>query len=114
MGNDLVNDTGLDVDGFLLDGEAWSEELAFELAAAAGIEQLSGEHWAVVNRLREGFEAGHPDRLPQVRNLCSDLAMPEDCVTRLFGDPLVAWRIAGLPRPKAEMAAFTPTSDLAG
>lgn len=113
MSNDLVNDATVDVDGFLVDGETWTEELGFELAAVSGISKMTDEHWAVVNRLRQGYEAGDPDLLPQIRNVCTSLAMQEDCVSRLFGDPLVAWRIAGLPKPAIDLNAFAPTSELA-
>jgi len=112
MSNDLVNDAVLDVDGFLLDGETWTEALGFELAAVAGIEEMTSQHWAIINKLRDDYKIGDPDLLPQIRNVCTSLAMRDDCVTRLFGDPLVAWRVAGLPKPQIGIAAFTPTSEL--
>lgn len=112
MSSDLVNDAAVDVDGFVQDWEVWSEELALELAAMAGVKRFTDEHWAIIKALRAGYKAGDPDFLPQNRGVCASTDMQEDCVSRLFGDPLVAWRIVGLPKPAGDMQAFAPISDM--
>lgn len=112
MSNDIVENVPLDVDGYLLAGEDWNEDVAFELATASGINRLTEQHWAVVRALREGYVPGEPAVYPQVRDLCSSLGMAENCVTELFGDPAVAWRIAGLPKPATDNSAFMPSSDI--
>lgn len=92
MSNDPVNDTAMEVDGLVLDGECWSAGLAFELVAAAGIRKLSVDRRAVLSALRPGYTAGDPDRFPQIRKNLSHIDMREDGVCRLFGNPLVASR----------------------
>jgi tRNA 2-thiouridine synthesizing protein E len=102
----------MDVDGFVVDGQSWSEELAIELAMVAGIEALTEKHWAVIRTLRDNYVPGEPDWLPQVRGVCRSLGMPNNCVTEMFGDPLVAWRIAGLPKPAADLQGYVPSTSL--
>ena len=48
---DLINK---DPNGFLLDLNDWSEEIAQDLATEEGI-TLSDEHWQVVNFLRQHY-----------------------------------------------------------
>lgn len=112
MGNDIVGDVTTDTEGFLTEPAQWSDEVAFELASRAGIAHLTADHWAVIRQLRNDYHAGEPDRFPQVRAICSQLQLPDDCVSRLFGDPAVAWRIAGLPKPATDLSAFMPSSEL--
>ena len=46
---------GLDKDGYLLDLNDWSAEVAQALAAQAGIE-LSAEHWEILELLRSFYQ----------------------------------------------------------
>jgi hypothetical protein len=39
-------------------------------------------------------------------NVCRELDLTEDCVHRLFGGPVEAWKIAGLPDPGEEARAY--------
>lgn len=112
MSTDIVDNVSTDVDGYLLEGNAWSEAIAFELASAAGIRTLSDDHWRVIKALRADFMSGEPDLFPQVPGICASLGMRGDCITDLFGDPAVAWRIAGLPKSAVDMAAYMPGSKL--
>ncbi|MGD2117991.1 MAG: TusE/DsrC/DsvC family sulfur relay protein [Chromatiales bacterium] len=112
MSSDNVGDTRMDAHGYLLDAGEWSEELAFEISASAGVKQLTPDHWAVIRELRHQYIAGKPDLFPQMQHLCGELDMADDCLANLFGDPVVAWRIAGLPRPAIDMAAYVPNSEL--
>lgn len=113
MSNDIVDNVQTDVDGYLLDGSAWSEAVAFELAAASGIERLSERHWAIIRALREGYAAGDPDLFPRISGICKSLGFGERCISELFGDPVIAWKVAGLPKPAIEPSAHMPTSELA-
>ena len=95
----------LDEDGHLKDAGAWSEAVALQLAADAGI-VLGDDHWRVINGLRAFYCATGvaPSMRPLVRlaherigvDLASSIAL-----LRLFpGSPAVlAAKIAGLPRP---------------
>ncbi|MGB0722789.1 MAG: TusE/DsrC/DsvC family sulfur relay protein [Gammaproteobacteria bacterium] len=113
MSNDITENVQLDADGFLVDPTEWSQNVAFELASSAGIRSLSPNHWAVIESLRERYQAGDPDLLPRVDTLCARLGLGTHCVSDLFGDPKVAWQIAGLPKAGIDMSAYMPTSECA-
>lgn len=99
-----------DTDGYLLEPNEWDQQVAFDLASHAGIETLTADHWKVLNWLREHYN--EDTALPMIRRTCKDVGLEEHCVTHLFGDPTVAWRIAGLPNPGEEAKAYMPTSEL--
>ncbi|WP_078120412.1 TusE/DsrC/DsvC family sulfur relay protein [Thiosocius teredinicola] len=111
MSNDIVDDVRTDADGFLLDSSEWSMDVAFELAASAGIDELTPRHAAVIEELRRRYKSGTAGLLPQIRTICASLDQEEDCVSQLFGDPAVAWRIAGLPKSAIDMSAYMPSSE---
>ncbi|MCB1800165.1 MAG: TusE/DsrC/DsvC family sulfur relay protein [Gammaproteobacteria bacterium] len=112
MSNDIVDNPAIDVDGYLLQGDDWNQSVAFELAAAAGIRQLTDDHWKVISALRDQYSEGEPDLFPRVPWTCADVGFGEDCIVELFGDASVAWRIAGLPKAGIDMAAYMPGSNL--
>jgi tRNA 2-thiouridine synthesizing protein E len=104
----MVSKVRIDTDGYLLDASEWSTELATELAEASGIEKLSATHWKIIRALREHYVDGDPE----IRHFCAGLDLEDGCVTRLFGDPVIAWQIAGLPKSGIDMSAYMPTSHL--
>jgi tRNA 2-thiouridine synthesizing protein E len=108
----MVSRVRIDTSGYLLDAAEWSVELATELAEAAGIESLSPTHWKIIWALREQYIAGDPEIFPEIRHFCPRLGLDEGCVTRLFGDPVIAWQIAGLPKSAIDMSAYMPSSHL--
>jgi tRNA 2-thiouridine synthesizing protein E len=93
--------------GYLVNLEDWSEELAAEIAAAEGIGELTGRHWDLLNYLRNEFfnNAGNQ---PNERNMCKAMseAWGEKISARELYDlfPMQpskqAARIAGLPESK--------------
>ena len=95
----------LDEEGYLVDPDVWTEDLARMLARREGIE-LTGEHWDVIRFMRRHYEEHQvaPDarfviwhiqeqRGPQARNRLFEL-FP-------YGYPGQACRIAGMKRPRA-------------
>ena len=50
-------DTTYEVDeqGFLLDAKFWDENFAEGMARECGLQNLTGEHWDVINHLREVY-----------------------------------------------------------
>ncbi len=65
----------------------------------------------MIEALRRRYKLGTAELLPQIRTICASLDQEEDCVSQLFGDPAVAWRIAGLPKPAIDMSAYMSSSD---
>jgi len=93
-----------DEDGFLIDPNHWTEELASELAAAAGIPQLNDAHWRVIHFIRERhLRCG---ALPPMRIICRQLGTERDAVKGLFGGCRQLWSIAGLPNPGEEAKTY--------
>jgi tRNA 2-thiouridine synthesizing protein E len=88
-----------DGDGFLQEPERWSEEVANALAAEEDIEEMTQQHWGVVNFIRKYWQEN--DIAPPVRLLCKECGVSVRELYRLFksGPARGACRIAGLPKP---------------
>jgi tRNA 2-thiouridine synthesizing protein E len=89
----------LDEDGFLQEPELWNEELANQLAKMEEVEELTDEHWKVINYLREYFQ--EYGIAPMVRKLCKDTGFDLKKIYALFpsGPAKGACKIAGLTKP---------------
>ena len=94
-----------DKEGFLLDLNEWSHEVAHRLAATEGL-VLSDSHWQIIDLLRDFFERTEtsPSMRPLVKLVKEQLG--EDCGSSVYlmglfgGSPAkTAAKIAGLPRP---------------
>lgn len=96
-----VNGTNfaLDEDGFLEDPAIWTEDFAKEICKTEEVEELTEEHWQVINYLREYFtEFGIA---PMVRKLTKGSGCSLKRMYELFptGPQKGACKIAGLPKP---------------
>jgi TusE/DsrC/DsvC family sulfur relay protein len=94
--------TAVDVDaeGFLTDPQQWNEQVAVELAAAAGIDELSERHWQVINFMRNRYlETGSA---PSIRTLGKVSGVPIKELYELFpkGPAKLAAKIGGIPKPR--------------
>ena len=90
----------LNDEGFFVDPEQWTEEMAPELAAREGIDELTEQHWTVLRFMRsEYFEKGTG---PTVRMLGKSSGVSVKELYQLFpkGPAKVAARIAGIPKPR--------------
>jgi TusE/DsrC/DsvC family sulfur relay protein len=95
---------GINVDlndeGFFTDPTQWTREIAIELAKADGIDELTAQHWTVLEFMRkEYFEKGTG---PTVRVLGKTSGVSVKDLYLLFpkGPAKMAARIAGIPKPK--------------
>jgi tRNA 2-thiouridine synthesizing protein E len=88
-----------DDDGFMLKPLIWDSGVAAAIAQDEGIDEMTDEHWLIVNFIREYWE--EHDMAPPVRLICkqSDLSVRE--IYKLFtsGPARGACRVAGLPKP---------------
>ena len=87
-------------EGFLVDADQWSPELAEALAADVGIASLTDQHWKVITFCREdAAREGTPPGLRRISKL-SGVGMKD--LYRLFpkGPGKLAARVAGLPKPQ--------------
>jgi TusE/DsrC/DsvC family sulfur relay protein len=89
----------VDEDGFLLDLNQWTEDVAIGLAKTEGIEALTEDHWKVIRDLREYYKKFNV--APPIRMLCKQTGFPLKRIYELFstGPAKGACKLAGLPKP---------------
>jgi tRNA 2-thiouridine synthesizing protein E len=90
----------LNDEGFFTDPNQWTPEIAIELAKADDIDELTAQHWTVLEFMRkEYFEKGTG---PTVRVLGKTSGVSVKDLYLLFpkGPAKMAARIAGIPKPK--------------
>lgn len=90
----------VDNDGYLTDMGQWDEAIAASLAAEVGIDELSEDHWKVINYLRRESEAGNALTM---RKCAKQSGVDMKGLYQLFpGGPLKkSSYIAGIPKPKS-------------
>jgi len=88
----------IDEEGFLDDSQIWDEDVARMLAEHEGIEQLDEEKLKIVKSLREHYKKF--ESFPILGKICRNVGnRSKDCVNEEFVNPMIAWKIAGLPKP---------------
>jgi dissimilatory sulfite reductase related protein len=94
----LMPDT--DAEGFLLDAQAWNEQVAVSLAEASGIGVLTDRHWQVVRFMRETYL--RTGTAPSIRSLGKQSGVPVKELYELFpkGPAKLAAKIGGIPKPR--------------
>ncbi len=96
----------LDPEGYLDDMENWNEKTACALADHEGVSDecpLSEDQMDILKFIRgyyRKFEA-----FPIVRAVCKNIGQSKNCQYKHFPDPIIAWKIAGLPKPTPEVLA---------
>jgi TusE/DsrC/DsvC family sulfur relay protein len=89
----------VDEDGFLEDPSVWTEDIAAALAKTESVEDLTENHWKVVNYLREYYQEF--GIAPMIRKLCKQTGFKLKEIYAMFptGPAKGACKIAGLPKP---------------
>jgi len=90
----------VDEDGFIQDPDLWDKQVAVDLAKnEEGIEEMTEEHWRVVNYLRDYYLKFKI--APMVRKLCKESEVDLKKMYVLFpsGPAKGACKVAGLPKP---------------
>jgi TusE/DsrC/DsvC family sulfur relay protein len=89
----------VDEDGFMENPEQWSEAVAKALATTEGVENMTEDHWKVVNYLREYYTKF--GIAPMIRKLCKETGFPLKTIYELFpsGPAKGACKVAGLAKP---------------
>jgi len=93
-------DVELNEEGFFVHPEAWSEEMAPELASREGIEELTDRHWQVIRFMRAQYLAKGEGPTVRVLGKTSGVSIKE--LYQLFpkGPAKIAAKIAGIPKPR--------------
>ena len=87
-------------EGFLSHPEEWNEVIASIIAKEEeGIENLTEDHWAVINYIRDYFL--EKNLAPMVRKVCKNTGFQLRYIYELFpsGPAKGACKVAGLPKP---------------
>lgn len=90
----------VDAEGFLLNPDQWTPEIATEIAKQNGIDPLTDKHWQVIDFCRrDNAEKGTP---PGVRRITKMTGISTKEMYQLFpkGPGVLASKIAGLTKPK--------------
>jgi len=89
----------VDEDGFMTAPEEWSEAIAKALATTEGVDELTDDHWKIVNYLRDYYQQFGV--APMIRKLCKQTGYDLKRIYELFpsGPAKGACKVAGLPKP---------------
>ncbi len=92
-------DMEIDEDGFIQDPTQWDQAVAADLAKTEGVDDLTDNHWKVVNFLREYYLEFN--MAPMIRKLCKSTGFKLKEIYDLFpsGPAKGACKVAGLPKP---------------
>jgi tRNA 2-thiouridine synthesizing protein E len=87
-------------EGFFIDPQQWREDMAPQIAAEAGIQELTEQHLQVVKFMRH--EYAEKGTGPSVRALSKTSGVPIKELYELFpgGPAKLAAKIAGIPKPR--------------
>lgn len=88
----------VDDEGYLVNFDGWDEGAARALAAREGIDELTEDRIAILKFIREYYKTYN--FFPILNAICKNVHEPKDCMQEKFMNPLVAWKIAGLPKPE--------------
>lgn len=90
----------VDADGFLVNPDDWTEEMAAEIAKEEGIEELTEGHWKVINFMRKDFK--EKGQIPTIRRMKNAGGIPTGELYQLFpdGPAKKAAKISGLGKPQ--------------
>ncbi len=104
--NDNSKEITTDSEGYLENFESWNENIACTLADQEGVSQecpLSKDRMDILKFMRDYYKRF--EAFPIVRAVCKNVKQSKDCQYQQFPDPIVAWKIAGLPKPTPEVFA---------
>jgi tRNA 2-thiouridine synthesizing protein E len=89
-----------DQEGFMVDPEAWSKEIAIELAKEEGIEELTENHWKVIEFCRQ--TATESGSAPTLRQITSGTGISTKELFALYpkGPAKKVAKISGLGKPE--------------
>jgi len=88
-----------DAEGFMVNPDDWSKEIAAELAKEVGIEALNDRHWTVIEFCRNDF--AEKGEAPSLRRITKAGGVPTKELYKLFpkGPAKKVAKISGLGKP---------------
>jgi len=94
----------VDDEGFLVNFEDWDGNVACTMAEREGVEYLTNDKMDILEFMRDYYKKF--SAFPILNAVCKNIHQPKECAYEQFPDPIKAWKIAGLPRPTAEVFAL--------
>ncbi|MBI4687808.1 MAG: TusE/DsrC/DsvC family sulfur relay protein [Nitrospirae bacterium] len=94
----------LDNEGYLVNFDAWTDDVACAIAEREGITELTKDRLEVIRFMRQYYKQYRA--FPILSSVCKNIHQPTGCLHEEFIDPLRAWKIAGLPKPGAEVISY--------
>ena len=93
-------DVELNEEGFFVQPEQWTEQMAPDLARREGIDELTDRHWQVIRFMRAEYQAKGTGPTVRVLGKTSGVSIKE--LYQLFpkGPAKIAAKIAGIPKPR--------------
>lgn len=86
-----------DEEGYLKDINDWNEKVAQAIALKEGLGILSKDQLEIAKFINEYYKKY--SYFPVLNFVCKNIKQQKDCVAEKLIDPLVAWKLAGLPKP---------------
>ncbi len=94
----------VDDEGYLINADDWDENLARMLAAREGVEDLDEKDINMLKFIRWYYRTF--DFFPIINAICKNVHEAKDCVNERFINPLIAWKLAGLPHPEEPLVSL--------
>ena len=96
----VLENLALDEEGFLLDPQAWTREIAQAIAQAEGISELTEDHWKIIEFTRE--RASESGASPTLRQITKGTGISTKELFALFpkGPAKKVAKIAGVGKPE--------------
>lgn len=94
----------LDDEGYLQSFEDWNEKVACALAEREGVEELTKDKMDIIKFMRDYYK--EYNHFPVLGGVCMNLHQEKECIAHRFIDPLLAWKIAGLPKPSRQVIGY--------
>jgi TusE/DsrC/DsvC family sulfur relay protein len=96
----VLENISLNDEGFMTDPNEWTQEIAEAIAKQEGIEELSGDHWKIIDFCREtGLASGSA---PTLRQITTGTNVTTKELFKLFpkGPAKKVAKISGLGKPE--------------
>ncbi len=87
-------------EGFFEHPEQWTREIASQIAADDGIDELTPPHWQVIDFMRKEYFAKGTGPTVRVLGKTSGVTVKDLYLLFPKGPAKMAARIAGIPKPK--------------
>lgn len=94
---EMEKTVALDEEGYLKNINDWNEKVAQMIAFREGLGVLNKDQLEILRFINEYYKKYN--YFPVLNYVCKNVHQPKNCVAEKLIDPIVAWKIAGLPKP---------------